>query len=79
MLPNLSGIFLAIERIDRFRRFLITKEKRGRPTLYWDGHCFSPDRAHALVFDDFNAARDKAWELRGDFCWIWLDNCFSNN
>jgi len=79
MLSDLSGICIGIESTKRQRRFVIKKEKDLRPTLFWDGNGFVPDRVHALVFFDFNEAREKAWELRGDFFWFWVDNFSTNN
>jgi hypothetical protein len=79
MLADFSGICIGIEGTKRYRRFVIKKEKNGCSPLYWDGNGFSPDRAQALVFDDFNEAREKAWELRGDFFWYWVDSSSTNN
>ena len=79
MLADFSGICIGIEGTKRLRQFIIKKEKDGRPMLFWDGNSFVADRTQALVFFDFNEAREKAWELRGDFFWYWIDSFSTNN
>jgi len=69
--PFLSGICLGIVGTSDFPRFVIMDERNGQATLYWDGIRFTKDRNKATVYADFETARDVAWQLRGEYIWIW--------
>ncbi len=74
--PFYGGICLGFVGQPGRPRFIIKNEWDGRPTLYWNGTVFTPDRREAHVFTEFAAARDVAWRLRSDYVWAWYNDSF---